>query len=111
MKKRCVIILIICFIMLIMLWMSSFIKCEILTARYKNEFIGQYKQTNMISNVDYFKILKYTDDVATVYYVSKNSAGNVVFFTKENGLWVMKQWETVWSKTGSADGFIWPYIR
>lgn len=37
---------------------------------------------------------------------------NVIIFEKKNKKWIMESWdETVWSKTGSADGFIWPLIR
>jgi hypothetical protein len=24
---------------------------------------------------------------------------------------IMEEWNTIWSRTGSADGFMWPYIR
>ena len=37
--------------------------------------------------------------------------GNILTYKKENGSWYFDRWETVWSRSGSADGFVWPYIR
>ena len=67
----------------------------------------------MIGNIEYLKVLNYTSDTAQVYFVSANrTGGNILSFSKLNGKWKYDKWErTVWSKIGSADGFIWPYIR
>lgn len=111
MKKKLIIGLIVLLIFLGVIWGSNIIKCEILTLQHKSEFVEQYKQTNIINNVDYLKIISYDDNEATVYYVSKNKHGNILKFKKHNDLWLMDSWDTVWSKSGSADGFIWPYIR
>ena len=60
--------------------------------------------------MEYFKILDYSETTATVYYVSENmSGGNVLEFVKQNEEWVYSNWETIWSKTGSASDIIWPY--
>ena len=98
--------------LLVIFFVASIVRCEILTYTHKDEFIDEYKQTSMIENVDYLKILDYSDEEAKVYYVSENEeAGNIITFQKENYSWIMKNWETIWSTTGSADGFVWPYIR
>ena len=55
--------------------------------------------------------MEYSKDNARVYYVTENSFGNMISFVKYNNNWDMVNWETIWSKSGSADGFIWPYIR
>lgn len=94
-------------------WGISIIKCEILTHRYGEQFSEIYRENTMIGEIDYFKILNYSDSEARVYYVSENrSGGDILIFEKEGDLWVYRSWErTVWSKFGSADGFMWPYIR
>ena len=96
----------------LLLWIGSLVKCEVLTNRYGTEFQELYKDNTMLDEIDYLKVLGYTDDTARIYYVAKDrSSGNILVFGNENGKWSCKNWETVWSKSGSADGFIWPYIR
>ena len=63
----------------------------------------------MISKVDYLKVMEYSANTAQVYYVTKNTFGNIITFTKQNNEWILIKWKTVWSKTGSADRVIWPY--
>lgn len=110
MKKPLVIILI-SLACPILIWGASLIKCEVLTYQHGEEFMTLYQQTNMLEDQKYYKVLDYSDATARVYYVSVNRAGNVLSFTKKNGSWELDKWETVWSKSGSADGFIWPYLR
>ena len=106
--KLCVIVL----VAFLLIWGISILKCEILTYQYGNQFEEIYRRNTMLGDVDYFKVLNYTNDGARVYYVSKNrSGGNILNFYKDNDNWCCDSWNTVWSKTGSADGFIWPYIR
>lgn len=113
MKKILITILIICISPFLIIWGSSILKCEILTYRYGNQFSTIYRENTMIGNIDYLKVLNYSDSEAQVYYVSENrSGGNILSFVQQNNIWKYDKWErTVWSKTGSADGFIWPYIR
>lgn len=93
------------------IWGVSVLRCEILTNSCGDEFAEGYKQCNMIGDIEYLKVLDYSDSSARVYYVSEDYfSGNVFTFTEENGVWKMEKWETVWSKYGSADGFLWPYI-
>ncbi len=96
---------------LFLFWAGSIIRCEILTSRYGQQFEGLYEQTHMIDEVDYWKVMEYSDSAARVYYVTKQVYGNIITFEKQNGQWQMKVWECVWSHYGSADDFIWPYIR
>lgn len=82
-----------------------------LTLLHGKEFKTIYKENTMMGNIDYLKVLDYSDDMARVYYVSENkSGGDVLIFEKINGQWVYNgQWETIWSDTGSASDVIWPY--
>lgn len=92
-------------------WGSALIRCEVLTIMHGSEFGEIYKEKTMIGELDYLKVLNYSDEYAEVYYVSKHRAGgNIVSFIKEKNEWKFNKWEqTVWSSTGSASDVIWPY--
>lgn len=113
MKKVLKIALLLIVLVPLLFWAASIVKCEILTFQYGEQFEEIYKENTMMGEIDYLKILNYSDSSARVYYVSKNrSGGDILIFAKKNGQWFYDRWETtVWSKMGSADGFVWPYIR
>ncbi len=94
-------------------WLSSLIYCEYLTLVYGDEFKEEYKQCSMLPlEIDHYKVMRYSKNYAEVYYVTEDCiSGNILKFYKENNEWIMTSWNTVWSKHGSADGFIWPYGR
>jgi len=74
---------VICFILI---WGVSLIKCEILTYQYGKEFDTIYKANTMMGEIDYLKVLDYSDTSARVYYVSINkSGGDILKFSKKNG--------------------------
>lgn len=110
MKRKLKILLIISLCLFLSFWGISILRCEVLTIQHGNEFENGYMQTNMISEPDYLKVLNYSNISARVYYVNKYS-GNVISFIKKDSSWHMTEWDTIWSKFGSADDFIWPYIR
>jgi len=97
----------------LLFWGGSIAKCEILTYLHGKEFETLYKANNMIGEQKYLKVLNYSDTSARIYYVSVNGyGGDILTFVKKGDIWVYDKWErTVWSKSGSADGFIWPYLR
>lgn len=97
---------------LVITYMFSLVKCEILTQRHYDEFKDAYKQNTMLGEVEFFKVLEYeTCSVAKVYYISKDKAGgNVLTFAYEDGKWNEVYWNTIWSKTGSADDVVYPYL-
>lgn len=97
---------------LIFLLISGFslIKCEILTLLHGNEFDEVYKVDTMLGDMEYLKVLDYSENQARVYYVSSNySGGDILTFIKENGGWKYESWNTIWSRAGNADDVIWPY--
>ena len=98
-------------ILFIFIWIFSIARCEILTIKYGNKFQEIYHENTMMGEIDYLKVLDYSDTTARVYYVSANkSSGDILTFTKEKGIWTYDNWEkTVWSDTGSASSVIWPY--
>ena len=110
-RKTIVILLpILCFIVI---WGISLAKCEILTLIHGNEFSTQamYENNTMIGNMEYIKILDYTDNYARIYYVSEDkSLGNIIEFLKIDNKWIYSKWaDSLWSTSGNADRVIWPY--
>ena len=100
-------------ICLISMWVSSLIKCEILTHKHYDEFKDAYKQNQMLSEMEYFKVLEYSPyNLAKIYYVSKgNKCADVLTFkfNSDTNLWEEISWNTIWSTTGSASEVIYPY--
>lgn len=82
------------------------------TLMFGNDFKDEYKQTNMISSIQYYKVFYVIDNKAKVYYVEKNhESGHYLWFEKENSKWKMTHWTTVWSEYGSASGITFPFYR
>lgn len=99
-------------------WLSSIAVCEYNTYKYGEIFRNIKIQD--IGGEGYFKdnkmkILKYHTDNAEVYVVREselNKVGNIYYFKCDNdNNWEFDYYDTIWSNTGSADKFIWPYIR
>ena len=108
MKKNRKILVVIIFLILIIL--LPYAKTEILTIRYGEEFQGLENQTNMLTNSKYHKVFSYNDTKAKVFYVS--DTGDMITFVKNNNNeWKIYEWKTIWSHSGSAEDFIWPYYR
>ena len=104
MKKKKIIIVIT--LLLLIVAAIPYIKTEYLSYKHGTEFSDLYKQTGMIDDIEYLKVLNYNEDSAKVYYIGKNHHdGNIVYFENQNGQWLLKSWETIWSKNGSADSF------
>ncbi|MBR5310160.1 MAG: hypothetical protein IKU42_03450 [Oscillospiraceae bacterium] len=111
-KKNIIFIIFIVIVLPLIVWGVSILKCEILTSFYGDEFVNQEKISNTIGKTEYLKVLEYSDSSARVYYISHDFlSGEVFTFINENEEWFVDEWEkTIWSKHGSADDFIWPYI-
>lgn len=108
-QKKTLIVIAACILILLII---PYIKVEILTWQYGREFASLYRLTNMVEGIDYFKVMDYSGTSARVYYVTSNrSAGILLTLVQQDGQWALETWEAIWSKTGSADGFMWPYYR
>ena len=111
-KKISMVIILIILILFIMLIAVPYAKAEVLTYKYGDQFQELYKQTNIIADIEYLKVIEYSDKLAKVCYISKDhQSSNVITFKQQDETWVIDSWVTIWSKTGSADGFVWPYYR
>ena len=89
-----------------------YIKAEYFTLKYGDQFKDLYSQTNMIDDVEFFRVFEYSETSAKAYYVETDRlTTNYVYFSRDNvnGQWEMSGWETIWSKYGSASGASWPY--
>jgi hypothetical protein len=64
----------------------------------------------MLTQAKIIKVLNYSEEIATIYYKGE-SGGDILEFRRENNIWVLNRWVTVWSRQGSADDFMWPYFR
>lgn len=109
-KKRLIIIIVA--LVLICILAFPYIKAEYYTYKYGEQFEDLYLLTNMISDVEFYRVVEYADTRAKVYYVESGGlTTNYVYFIRENESeeWKMSQWETVWSKYGSASDAAWPY--
>lgn len=111
MKRKRMVALIIALIAIpTAIWISSLIKCELLTKKYYDDFEQAYKQNTMLREMEYFKVLSCDGNIAEVYYVSKGMAGGDVLTLKyTDGVWQEISWETIWSTSGSASEVIYPY--
>lgn len=110
-RKRLAVILLM--VLILMLWAVPFAKNEVLTARYGAEF-EQELETGLFppEELGLYKVIAYRQTTAKVYCVAEGNAwGALLHFarTEETG-WQMESWETVWSKSGSAAGMLWPYF-
>ena len=96
---------------IVIIYISSLVKCEVLTHQHYDEFKNAYKQNTMIGDIETFKVLEYSPHkTAKVYYISENKAmGNVITFTYDDS-WKIASWDTVWSKSGNADKTVYPYL-
>lgn len=109
-KKKAIIAAALIILVVIMAIIFPYIKAEYLTWRYGNEFVGLEMQTNMLDSAKYLKVLKYSECEATVFYVS--DTGDLITFVKDaDNNWIRESWKTIWSESGSADGFYWPYYK
>jgi hypothetical protein len=112
MRKKVLIIFIIIIFGFISYWIFSIVKCEILTSKYGAEFVGLELQTNMLNSAKETKVLFYSEKKAIIYYKDEFGGDILEFIKDDKNEWVLNKWViTVWSKSGSADGFMWPYIR
>ncbi len=71
--KKSIIVIILCtlaFLALLLIF-SPYIKAEILTLKYGQQFEKEYNQTNMIDGIEYMKVIEYSDTYAEVFTLQK----------------------------------------
>ena len=79
------------------------------TTKHLEEFDGLYNEYT--ESPEWSRVVKYTPVYAEVYSVGyERYAGFLSSFYKKDGKWEAGGFVCVWSKRGSADERIWPYI-
>ena len=110
MKKKIVVVICSLLIVLLLVALFPYAKAEYLTNKYGDQFREEYKQIDWISDIEYHKVIGYSSDKATVVYIAHNhTACFKIDFEMKEDEWQMTTWDCIWSKTGSADGIMWPY--
>jgi len=115
-KNKCIKFILLIFLgILFLIWAIPYIHNEILTKIYGNEFKDRYKEISYFSaddKVELYKVVKYSNIEAKVYFVAEgNSNGILLWYVKNpTGSWVLKEWDCIWSDTGSASDILWPYF-
>ena len=102
----------------VLFWICSIVLCEYNTYKYgeifRNTKIHDIGGERYLDDCN-IKVLKYNNDYAKVYAVYENDlneVGLLYYFTKnDDGNWIFDYDYAVYSTTGSADGFVWPYGR
>lgn len=98
-------------ISIMLFWSCSYIKCEINTLKYGEIFKEMLDSENVYDTTGKIKVIEYSENSAIIYLVSKKYKYGVEFYYKKiNGKMERVYDRVIWSK-GSADDFIWPYIR
>lgn len=108
-KKRYLILII-----LVVLILFPYIKVEVHTLLFGGQFRNLYNTSGWIEKVRYFKVMEYNNSYADVLYVSasENAGSKATFlyhFQKENDQWELESWECLWSRSGNAEKFFYPY--
>lgn len=109
-----------------------YFKANILTTKYGAEFLSLYSKNGFYNDIEYLKVFQYrnekagiiylykddlkkeldilNDDYAVVLYIEENHSSAALFiFYDSNGKWELSSWDVIWSFSGTADGFMWPY--
>ena len=92
-------------------WGGSLIRCEVLTSKHGAEFTIPDVVTAWFGDDGTAKVISYSSQAAKVYYYSiEDGFAEEIYFIKHGNAWVFDTWGTVWSSTGNADDFMWPYF-
>lgn len=87
------------------------LKCEFYTYKYEDIFIKILNEEKCYDTSGTVKVLEYSENSARIYLVSeKYKYGTVLDYKKMNGIFTRVNDKVIWSR-GSADDFVWPYIR
>lgn len=130
-QKAFIAVVIIITLLIVCLFIPYFV-ADNLTKKYGEEFSNLYSENGFYSNIEYLRVLQYRDkkvniyyldndrlkkeltslsnDYAVVLYIEENhSSASLFIFYDEGGQWKLSNWNLIWSTSGSADGFMWPY--
>lgn len=98
-------------LLVLALVLLPYIRVEILTYSHGHEFSNGYEQTHMVDGIAYLKVFSYSRDTAKVVYITETHDAVIEVAFSRSPDWTMTSWACLWSKSGSADSFFWPYYR
>ena len=114
-------ILIVVFLFIVAFLIYPYVRVEILTYSYGNQFANLPRDPAWSGELVYLKVLEYSDTEAEVYMVEhvvdlnkkKYKVGTKYTFSRSNIRipWKMKTFNTIWSESGSADQWMYPYYH
>lgn len=112
MKRHWVKIVVIVSCFAVTLWIFPFLRYEILTKQYGEEFIGEHQQTKILDKIDDFRVIRYQNKEAAIYYVGEDrNAGLLCTYKKApSNNWELIDWDYVWSESENVRGILWPYF-
>lgn len=94
-------------------WGAAVLHCEWLTARHlEPEMTEVCEELLRQGTFESVKLLEYDPYGYAELYGRHDGMGNFFRLTSDyNDGWRVILWKTIWSDQGTADEFIWPYIR
>lgn len=132
-KSKKIVMISVIFLLLFLTYLfTPYVMVDVLTAKHGAEFSALYSVNGFYHDIEYLKVFQYrdekvdlayldknglrrelevlNDDCAVVLYIEENHSSAALFiFHDEDGKWELSSWDVVWSHSGAADGFIWPY--
>ena len=105
--KNKVIIALILSVLFLFLYIP-YLKVEVNTLIYHDEFQNSYKLTNMFDNPKFFKVFYVKSGRAKILYGNDHEE-IVVFMKEKNNKWTYDCWDSVWSDMGSASEYTYPF--
>jgi len=105
--KKLKILIVFLFVIILIL---PYLFVEINTLLYKNEFENLYLETWEISGDNYCKVFIRSEKYSKVFYATEDSTF-MCYFLKDETLdkWVLDRCEVLWSGSGSASEFSFPF--
>ena len=105
----------------VLIWVGALMKNSILTSIHKDEIrsLQFLESEEPLPEFDWYRITSYSDSTIKIYYVNTYGkgmdmeykvGGEIVFTKTPNGWYHTDIVDSIlWSGSGSADNYIWPY--
>ncbi|MBQ8502935.1 MAG: hypothetical protein IJ491_01510 [Clostridia bacterium] len=98
------------FVLFVMVLFLPYFFVEINTMLYKDEFDNLYLQTQEISDDNYCKVFDKNEKYSKVFYATETSTFMCYFFRDDTlDKWILDRCEILWSSSGSASKFSFPF--
>ena len=123
MRKKVLIVSILLLIVALFIF-RPYYSVNSLTKKYADEFSELYRDNGFYEDIEYFKVFKYRNEEVNIQCLNnkklKNRLNNLndascgwaeqkASCLRTIGQWELLDWYLVWSYSGTADSFMWPY--